>query len=75
MMGIAVTVDNKGEYSWPKTVGGHSVEVGCKAELGVGNARHVCSLGGTWTQLNTSVCPFISETTRILQQYARVTPF
>lgn len=69
---FTVTVDNKGSYSWPKTVAGHVVELPCQAEIGLGYARYNCTLDGRWSSLNTSVCPFVSETTRILQQYARV---
>ncbi|KAL1122463.1 hypothetical protein AAG570_002794 [Ranatra chinensis] len=35
-------------------------------------ARYNCTSNGEWQDLNTSVCPYISETTRILQQYAKM---
>ncbi|XP_014241185.1 adhesion G protein-coupled receptor A3 [Cimex lectularius] len=67
-----VTKDNKGEYIWPKTVAGHVVELSCSAEIGFAVARNNCTLDGYWEGANTSLCPFISETTRILQQYAKM---
>ncbi|XP_014276232.1 adhesion G protein-coupled receptor A3 [Halyomorpha halys] len=67
-----VTEDNKGHYVWPKTVAGHVVELPCQAEIGFGLARNNCTLDGEWQNLNTSICSFTSETTRILQQFAQM---
>lgn len=67
-----VTEDNKGQYSWPETVAGHVVELPCQSEIGLGVARYNCTLSAFWHNLNTSLCAYISETTRILQQYAKM---
>lgn len=69
---FSVTKDNKGQYFWPKTVAGHVVELPCESEISIGIARYNCTLGANWHNLNTSLCSFTSETTRILQQYAKV---
>ncbi|BET01855.1 LRRCT [Nesidiocoris tenuis] len=66
-----VTKDNKGEYFWPETIAGHVVELPCAVDSGFGFvARNNCTLAAHWLGANTTVCTFVSETTRILQQYA-----
>ncbi|XP_073997137.1 adhesion G protein-coupled receptor A3-like isoform X2 [Rhodnius prolixus] len=67
-----VTKSNKGLYNWPKTVAGHVVDLPCAAEVALGAARYNCTLNATWTELDTVACPYVSETTRILQQYAKM---
>ncbi|XP_066991624.2 adhesion G protein-coupled receptor A3 [Anabrus simplex] len=73
------TSNNKGRYSWPKTVVGYTVELQCEGEqLQVPGeqispkAQYSCTQLGQWDALNTSSCPFVSETTRILEQFAKV---
>ncbi|CAA9999088.1 unnamed protein product [Nesidiocoris tenuis] len=66
-----MTKDNKGEYFWPETIAGHVVELPCAVDSGFGFvARNNCTLAAHWLGANTTVCTFVSETTRILQQYA-----
>ncbi|XP_059618129.1 adhesion G protein-coupled receptor A3 [Phlebotomus argentipes] len=65
--------DNKGHYSWPRTIRGTSVVVPCAGD----GPPHVyaagrCNEAGEWVNLNTSQCPFIKDTTRILDQFAKV---
>lgn len=38
-------------------------------------ASHMCSPDGAWQQLDTSQCPFASETTKILEQFASTNLF
>ncbi|PSN36049.1 hypothetical protein C0J52_21845 [Blattella germanica] len=73
-----VTSDNKGVYTWPKTVIGYTVELQCVGEqlTGMGSrpparAQYMCTETGSWEFLNTSVCPYVSETTKILEQFAK----
>ena len=33
-------------------------------------AHHTCDKEGRWQALNTTECPFVSETTKILEQFA-----
>lgn len=33
-------------------------------------AQHTCTSAGQWTGLNTTLCPYTSEVTRILQQFS-----
>ncbi|XP_055683344.1 adhesion G protein-coupled receptor A3 [Lutzomyia longipalpis] len=65
--------DNKGHYSWPRTIRGTLVSVPCAGD----GPPHVHAVGrcnetGQWENLDTSACPFIRETTRILDQFAKV---
>lgn len=66
--------DNKGVYFWPRTVVGYDVELPCAGERVAahpGIATYSCNSEGQWEDLNTSACTFISETTKILEQFAR----
>lgn len=69
-----MSTDNKGIYIWPKTVVGNTVELPCtvEGETGPAKAVNTCSMEGKWQNLDTSSCPYISETTRLLQQFAQV---
>ncbi|XP_076055797.1 remoulade isoform X2 [Oratosquilla oratoria] len=65
------TINNKGTYLWPKTMAGVTVTLDCTGlSPAPQQARHTCGEDGKWTLLNTTQCPFISKTTRILQQSA-----
>lgn len=65
-----MTKDNKGVYYWPRSVAGNDVELECTAD-GKGSATYTCNLNGQWEDLNTSLCPFVSERTRILERLSR----
>ncbi|XP_069684373.1 adhesion G protein-coupled receptor A3 isoform X2 [Periplaneta americana] len=73
-----VTSNNKGVYTWPKTVVGYTVELQCEGEqlTGLGRlplrAQYTCTESGVWEALNTTLCPYVSETTKILEQFAKV---
>jgi G protein-coupled receptor 125 len=74
-----VTSNNKGVYTWPKTVVGYTVELQCEGEqlTGIGyrpplKAQYTCMESGVWERLNTTVCPYVSETTKILEQFSKV---
>ncbi|XP_017878291.1 adhesion G protein-coupled receptor A3 isoform X2 [Ceratina calcarata] len=75
---LAVTKNNKGIYTWPKTVVGWRAELPCE-----GNhlstlmqtplkASYQCNITGHWEDLNTEVCPYISQTTKSLEQFSKV---
>lgn len=73
------TKNNKGIYFWPKTIVGFTVDLPCviKQPSIVGNkvephAVYTCNEGGFWENLNTTLCPYVSETTRILEQFSQV---
>ncbi|XP_071517155.1 uncharacterized protein Remo [Panulirus ornatus] len=38
-------------------------------------AKHTCALDGYWHELDTSDCPFVSETTKILEHFASTNVF
>ncbi|XP_063993527.1 adhesion G protein-coupled receptor A3 [Diachasmimorpha longicaudata] len=75
---LVITRNNKGTYAWPQTVVGWKVELPCE---GIGlstltttplQASYHCNSTGSWTDLNTDPCPFISPTTKALEQYSKV---
>lgn len=68
-----MTKDNKGVYTWPKTVAGHLVQLPCAVDdTDAAQASYMCTQEGTWELLTTENCPFASETTRILEQFSKV---
>lgn len=67
------TNDNKGHFSWPRTIRGHIVKLPCKIEGVASNfATRKCNEFGSWEHVDASNCPFIRETTRILEQFTKV---
>lgn len=70
-----VTRNNKGIYTWPKTIIGWKAELPCEgsrllqASL---TASYYCNVSGQWEHLNTESCPYVSHTTKILEQFSRV---
>jgi hypothetical protein len=74
-----VTKGNKGIYAWPRTVVGWKVELPCEGSgLAVGfiqflpRASYNCNSTGHWENLNTEYCPYISATTKILEQFSKL---
>lgn len=67
------TSDNKGVFSWPRSIRGNIVHLPCNIE-GVGSsvATRRCNETGVWEPVNASNCPYMRETTRILEQFAKV---
>lgn len=67
------TSDNKGIFSWPRTIRGNTVKLQCYIE-GVGSsfATRKCNETGVWEPVDASNCPYIRETTRVLEQFAKV---
>lgn len=68
---ISVTNSNKGVYTWPKTIAGYTVDIPCQVNENM-KAYHVCGSDGTWLEANTTQCTFVSEITRILEQFSKV---
>uniref|UniRef100_A0A8D8V4M1 Adhesion G protein-coupled receptor A3 n=1 Tax=Cacopsylla melanoneura TaxID=428564 RepID=A0A8D8V4M1_9HEMI len=76
------TNDNRGSYTWPKTVVGFTCELPCavlpdddyqdEADLATLRATRQCSPEAEWGSVNTSLCPFVEANTRLLQHYARM---
>jgi adhesion G protein-coupled receptor A3 len=67
------TSDNKGRFSWPRTIRGNTVKLPCSIE-GVASsiASRKCNENGSWEEIDASNCPFIHETTRVLEQFSKV---
>ncbi|XP_013102697.2 adhesion G protein-coupled receptor A3 [Stomoxys calcitrans] len=64
---------NKGNYHWPQTVRGQTVEQECKEESNNDQvATYHCDERGNWVDLNTKSCAFVSPTTRLLEQFAKM---
>ncbi|KAL6263919.1 hypothetical protein P5V15_004000 [Pogonomyrmex californicus] len=75
---LAVTRNNKGIYTWPKTIVGWKAELPCEGSRLSGlmqaslKAFYHCNMSGQWEYLNTESCPYISHTTKILEQFSKV---
>ncbi|XP_046386028.1 adhesion G protein-coupled receptor A3 [Ischnura elegans] len=80
-----VTSTNKGLYLWPQTIVGTTVELPCagessvmevgpitKAKFPLTVASHHCSEEGIWEGLNTTGCVYLSDTTKALEQFAKM---
>lgn len=75
---LLVTRNNKGIYTWPRTVVGWKAELPCEGNL-LSNLMQVslratyhCNASGFWEDLNTDMCPFVSHTTKVLEQFSKV---
>ncbi|CAF4849709.1 unnamed protein product [Pieris macdunnoughi] len=62
------TTGNKGLYSWPQLLLNHTASVPCQS--GDGLAYRHCYANVTWGQANTTECSYISNITKLLQQFA-----
>lgn len=74
---IEVTTDNKGTYTWPRTIVNFTVTMTCEqlhlnSGINEQKASYYCSADGQWQNLNTTACAYVSETTRILEQFSIV---
>ncbi|CAK9824102.1 Adhesion G protein-coupled receptor A3 [Anthophora retusa] len=75
---LAVTKTNKGIYTWPRTVIGWRAELPCEGNHLSGlmqmplKASYQCNITGYWEDLNTEMCPYISHTTKSLEQFSKV---
>ncbi|XP_048511480.1 adhesion G protein-coupled receptor A3 isoform X1 [Athalia rosae] len=75
---LAVTRNNKGVYSWPRTIIGWRVELPCEGNGLSGpmqlslQASYQCNQTGQWETLNTESCPYVSHTTKVLEQFSKV---
>ncbi|XP_076677728.1 remoulade isoform X4 [Andrena cerasifolii] len=75
---LAVTRNNKGIYTWPRTVVGWRAELPCEGNHLSGlmqmplKASYHCNVTGYWEDLNTELCPYISHTTKSLEQFSKV---
>lgn len=67
------TSDNKGIFSWPRTIRGNIVKLPCTIEgVASSSATRRCNESGVWEAVDASNCPYIRETTRVLEQFAKV---
>ncbi|XP_076245480.1 remoulade [Calliopsis andreniformis] len=75
---LAVTRNNKGIYTWPRTVVGWKAELPCEGNHLTGlmqmplKASYHCNVIGYWENLNTDLCPYISHITKSLEQFSKV---
>ncbi|XP_067132916.1 adhesion G protein-coupled receptor A3 isoform X2 [Centruroides vittatus] len=72
-----MTSDNKGQYLWPETLASITVELQCEGipagALGYvpAFAYHTCNNEGKWENLDTSACPYVSEVTKVFEQFSK----
>ncbi|XP_012136170.2 remoulade isoform X1 [Megachile rotundata] len=74
---LAVTKNNKGIYTWPRTVIGWKAELPCEGNhISIMQmplkASYQCNITGYWEDLNTDLCPYVSHTTKSLEQFSKV---
>ncbi|KAJ8686264.1 hypothetical protein QAD02_022058 [Eretmocerus hayati] len=76
---LTTTKNNKGVYAWPRTVVGWKVELPCQgsvitysSNLLSPRASYECKSTSQWENLDTESCPYVSATTKILEQFATV---
>jgi G protein-coupled receptor 125 len=74
---ITVSSNNKGTYTWPRTVVNYTATVPCESlnlsyDVSLQKASYFCSEDGQWENLNTSMCSYTSDTTKILEQFSKV---
>lgn len=65
-----VTVSNKGRYSWPRTMANLKVVLQCQANPNV-QAFRLCGAQGTWEEPDLNSCFYLSEVTKVLEQFAK----
>lgn len=67
------TSNNKGQYSWPRTIRGRVVRLPCNGEeISSNYASYRCSNTGEWIELNTNDCSYQNEMTKVLEQFAKI---
>ncbi|XP_066586020.1 adhesion G protein-coupled receptor A3 [Prorops nasuta] len=75
---LTITRNNKGIYAWPRTVVGWKAELPCEGNGLSGlmqislKATYQCNTTGFWEDLDTESCPYISHTTKVLEQFSKV---
>ncbi|KRT81844.1 hypothetical protein AMK59_5731 [Oryctes borbonicus] len=74
---IVTITNNKGSYTWPRTIINHTVTLPCEFiqpnnDISKQKASYFCSEDGIWKNLDTDECSYISETTKILEQFSKV---
>lgn len=64
---------NKGNYSWPRTIRGKMVILPCVVDGPTSHAAvRTCNEFGVWEDVDSNSCPYMKESTRILEQFAKV---
>ena len=75
-----VTQSNKGRYAWPRTMAGLRIHLPCQASSSTNSgggqasqqASRSCDAGGSWSDPpDVASCPYLSEVTKVLEQFAR----
>lgn len=74
---LAYSSNNKGTYTWPRSIVNNTVSITCQSlnlslKVSEQNAYYFCSPNGTWENLDTSACQYVSEPTKILQQFSKI---
>ncbi|CAG9835553.1 unnamed protein product [Diabrotica balteata] len=74
---MTITRNNKGSYNWPRAIINFTITMPCESlnlnyDVTHQIASYTCSENGQWSNLNTSMCSYISDTTKILEQFSMV---
>lgn len=65
-----VTTSNKGRYSWPRTMASLKVVLPCQANPTL-QAFRLCGSSGNWEEPDLNSCFYLSEVTKVLEQFAK----
>ena len=65
-----VTVSNKGRYNWPRTISNLKVVLPCQANPNL-QAFRLCGALGNWEEPDLNSCFYLSEVTKVLEQFAK----
>ena len=66
----STTASNRGRYAWPRTVAEGRVQAPCRANPHASAWRR-CSPTGVWLEPDLAACSYLSEVTKVLEQFAR----
>lgn len=65
-----VTASNKGRYSWQRTMANLKIALPCQANPNL-QAFRLCGALGNWEEPDLNSCFYLSEVTKVLEQFAK----
>ncbi|XP_057665871.1 adhesion G protein-coupled receptor A3 [Diorhabda carinulata] len=74
---MTITKNNKGVYNWPRGIANFTITMPCESlnlnyDVTHQKASYTCTETGEWSNLNTTMCSYISDNTKILKQFSMV---
>jgi G protein-coupled receptor 125 len=65
-----ISASNKGRYSWPRTMANLKIVLPCQANPNL-QAFRLCGALGHWEEPDLNSCFYLSEVTKVLEQFAK----